>query len=303
MTKPHQKAPLCPNCGKTLKHDDNFCPNCGQANHDLRIPVKHLFMEALEGIIHFDSKSFRTIGLLLFKPGCLTNEFKAGKRMSYVPPIRLYIFLSFIFFLSLSLLSGKHHTGAVTRSTEADTTQTTLNISFYNINSAELRGLNDSQIDSLMQVRGIKQTGLNVYMARQVARLNGERRSEFNHRLFSGISYMMFVLMPIFAWLLYLLFRKRAEYYIDCLVFSVHYHAFAFLLFTFYLILGRLFDTELLILILPVIMGLYCYLGLRMVFRESWWRTVVKTFLAGILHSLAILACFLLMILVNIVLF
>jgi hypothetical protein len=114
---------------------------------------------------------------------------------------------------------------------------------------------------------------------------------------------MMFALMPIFALLLYLLFRKRAEYYIDCLVFSVHYHAFAFLLFTLYLILGYFVDISWLILILPLILGVYCYLGFRAVFQQSWLRTVLKTILIGLLYSAAIFVCLIVTIVVSVAMF
>lgn len=62
--------------------------------------------EFLEGIFHFDGKVFRTAGLLLFKPGELTRRFLAGQRVPYVPPIRLYVFISFVFFLLLGTVLG-----------------------------------------------------------------------------------------------------------------------------------------------------------------------------------------------------
>lgn len=307
MDDNRQRLSACPNCGSALKRDDNFCRHCGQENHDLRVPFRHLLLEALEGFIHFDSQSLRTVFTLLVKPGRLTNEFRAGKRKSYVPPVRLYIFLSFLFFLLLSLISGKHSSSsereAVAATSEEKPTQDNFDISFFNIDSKSLRGLNENQIDSLLQARGIKLSSFNKYMAGQVARLNGEGRREFGHRLLSGISYMMFVLMPIFAMFLYLFYRKRVDYYIDCLVFSVHYHSFAFLLFTIYLLLGRLIDIDWLLLVLPAILGLYCYLGLRAVFQQSWWRTLIKAILIGILHTLSIIGCFILTLLISIIIF
>ncbi|WP_162550114.1 DUF3667 domain-containing protein [Hymenobacter nivis] len=57
--------------------------------------------EFLEGIFHSDGKVFCTAGLLLFRPGELTRRFLAGQRVPYVPPIRLYVFISFVFFLLL----------------------------------------------------------------------------------------------------------------------------------------------------------------------------------------------------------
>jgi hypothetical protein len=93
----------CPNCGTSLHSSAKYCATCGQENHNLNVPLKHLLGELLESTLHFDMKSFKTIRALIFKPGFLTNEFNLGKRKSYVPPLRLYVFVSFTFFLVLNL--------------------------------------------------------------------------------------------------------------------------------------------------------------------------------------------------------
>lgn len=104
----HVKQSACANCAYPFQPEepDEFCPRCGQQNHDINLSVGHVLEEGLEGVFHFDSKVFRTLGLLLFKPGQLTRRFLAGQRVPYVPPIRLYVFISFLFFLVLSLQSN-----------------------------------------------------------------------------------------------------------------------------------------------------------------------------------------------------
>lgn len=99
----------CANCHYAFVPDEpaGFCPRCGQQNHDVNISFGHVAEEFLEGIFHFDGKVFRTAGLLLFKPGELTRRFLAGHRVPYVPPIRLYVFISFVFFLLLGFLGGR----------------------------------------------------------------------------------------------------------------------------------------------------------------------------------------------------
>ncbi|MBC6699841.1 DUF3667 domain-containing protein [Hymenobacter sp. BT190] len=86
-----------------------FCPRCGQQNHEVNISFDHLVEETLEGLFHFDGKVFRTAGLLLFRPGVLTRRFLEGRRVPYVPPVRLYVFLSFVFFLLLSSVTKPKH--------------------------------------------------------------------------------------------------------------------------------------------------------------------------------------------------
>ena len=98
------KQSACTNCQYAFvpEEPDEFCPRCGQQNHPVIIGFGHMVEEFLEGVFHFDGKVFRTAGLLLFKPGELTRRYLAGQRMPYVPPLRLYVFLSFVYFLLLS---------------------------------------------------------------------------------------------------------------------------------------------------------------------------------------------------------
>ena len=102
------RQPACTNCAYAFVpgEPDEFCPRCGQQNHPVIIGFGHMVEEFLEGVFHFDGKVFRTAGLLLFKPGELTRRYLAGQRMPYVPPLRLYVFLSFVYFLLLSVDTG-----------------------------------------------------------------------------------------------------------------------------------------------------------------------------------------------------
>ena len=108
MAHQHSKQPACANCHYVFVagEPDEFCPRCGQQNHEVNIGFGHVIEEFLEGVFHFDGKVFRTAGLLLFKPGQLTKRFFEGHRTPYVPPIRLYVFISFVFFALLALLRG-----------------------------------------------------------------------------------------------------------------------------------------------------------------------------------------------------
>src|SRR5271170_5732866 len=95
----------CLNCGAELT--GRFCANCSQAA-DVHVPsTRELMHEALEGVTHSDSRLWRTLFLLWFKPGKLTQEFIAGRRAAYLPPFRLYLVLSVIFFLGTSLVRSR----------------------------------------------------------------------------------------------------------------------------------------------------------------------------------------------------
>src|SRR5450432_3079086 len=104
----------CKNCGSVLL--GRFCSNCSQAA-DVHVPTTmELLHELLEGITHSDSRLWRTLTTLWFKPGKLTEEFVAGRRVAYLPPFRLYLILSIVFFLMLSFV---HASGELIKFDEA----------------------------------------------------------------------------------------------------------------------------------------------------------------------------------------
>ncbi|KAB7728740.1 DUF3667 domain-containing protein [Rudanella paleaurantiibacter] len=105
--KHHRKLEICPNCQRHLAHIDNFCPNCGQENHDLRLPFGHVVYEVVEGFTHFDGKLWVTLRDMFTRPGQVPLDFIEGRRQRHVPPIRLYIFVSFLSFLLINLSFNK----------------------------------------------------------------------------------------------------------------------------------------------------------------------------------------------------
>ena len=86
----------CLNCGAEVLH--KFCPACGQQNIDPTLSIKDLLHDVIHDLTHFDGKFFSTVKLLIKKPGFLTAEFIAGKRSSYLHPVRMYVFTSALFF-------------------------------------------------------------------------------------------------------------------------------------------------------------------------------------------------------------
>lgn len=99
---PIREDKTCLNCRHVV--EKRFCPNCGQENTDSRKTFHHLFVHFFEDLTHYENAFWKTIRHLLFKPGRLTKEYLSGKRLSYLAPVRLYIFISFVTFLTLGLL-------------------------------------------------------------------------------------------------------------------------------------------------------------------------------------------------------
>lgn len=96
----------CKNCGFSLSASFAFCPNCGQETKDRSQSIGEFFNHFLRDYFTFDSKIFKSVSPLLFRPGFLTKEYFIGHRVRYIPPLRLYIFISILFFLLLNLFSG-----------------------------------------------------------------------------------------------------------------------------------------------------------------------------------------------------
>jgi hypothetical protein len=93
----HNKT--CLNCGALV--EERFCTRCGQENLEPKETVGHLISHFFEDLTHFDGKFFVTVKDLVIRPGFLTREYVAGRRMTYLNPIRMYIFVSALFFLAL----------------------------------------------------------------------------------------------------------------------------------------------------------------------------------------------------------
>jgi len=101
----------CPNCEHPTSADQHYCSNCGQMQDDRTTSMKDFFHHFLGDYFTFDSKIFKSIQPLLFKPGFLTSEFIEGRRVRYITPLRLYIFISILFFLMLQWVAPEHDAG------------------------------------------------------------------------------------------------------------------------------------------------------------------------------------------------
>ncbi len=103
-----RKDKTCLNCRHVVEL--RYCPNCGQENTDSRKTFHHLFIHFFEDLTHYENAFWRTIRNLLFKPAALTKEYLSGKRLSYLAPVRLYIFISFLtFFLFTVIPDSEDH--------------------------------------------------------------------------------------------------------------------------------------------------------------------------------------------------
>ena len=318
------KLPTCPNCATDLSQGENFCPTCGQPNHDVNVTFSHVLEETLEGLFHFDSKVWITFRDLLLKPGKLTVDFLAGRRARFVPPIRLYVFVSLVFFFLLGREAshGDANRGpiiefgpnnppaAFTRTDslvasprgggggfifERDSAQSAqarkrgTRVSFDGVgdltstdlaNPALLARVSEGEpalLDSLIRARGGQPGFWKRLSYRQTARLSAKQEA-LGHQLVQNLSVGMFLLMPLFALLLKLFYRRSRPLYVQHLIFSVHLHSFFFVLFSFLLLVTMaLPKTRYVPTSLPLLaMMLYWLLALRRFSGQSLRRTLWK---------------------------
>ena len=98
---PPRPPVICRNCGHHVH--DKYCPRCGQHFADHNHGLWQFVAEFCEEFVRLDSKFFRTIVPLCIRPGFLTKEWVAGKRVRYITPLKLYLTLSALCFLMISL--------------------------------------------------------------------------------------------------------------------------------------------------------------------------------------------------------
>jgi len=100
---PDTRFATCANCGHG--NEGAFCSNCGQEHRELHHRLSEFVADAADALVHLDGKSVRTLIPLITKPGQLSVDYLAGKRASMVAPLRLYLYVSFFFFVLLGLSS------------------------------------------------------------------------------------------------------------------------------------------------------------------------------------------------------
>ena len=101
---PKYRGNKCLNCETPLEIADKFCHQCGQINSTKKLALSDFFQEFLASFISYDSRIWRTISGILFRPGKITLEYCGGKRVHYANPFRFFLTVSIVFFLLIQLI-------------------------------------------------------------------------------------------------------------------------------------------------------------------------------------------------------
>jgi uncharacterized protein DUF3667 len=273
----------CKNCDALLA--GRFCCNCSQAS-DVHVPTTmELMHELLEGITHSDSRLWRTLKTLWFKPGKLTAEFVAGRRVTYLPPFRLYLILSIVFFLLASFVHTKVELiefdqalkpGSPPAAAAAPAVKPISGCADINITTFSAHPTWNSRIKRACDA---------------IARDNGDNLA---HVALGVLPKAMFIFLPLIAFLNMLMYWRPRYRYAEQLLFFVHLHAFYFSVAILLLLIGEaagswpklqgiagFFET-----ILGWALPVYTVVGLRRVFRRSWPGTLFKAVVLFFVYSI-----------------
>jgi hypothetical protein len=223
---------------------------------------------------HYDSKFFRSLVPLFTKPGFLTKQYWEGKRVHYIHPLRLFFFITIVFIISTTYFYRRFGSELKKEFSYQDKVLPQLDTTYFAKTPGSkkifLRG-DSITIDS---VRHEINSG---------ARRMGKLQTGMDH-VFVNLKYVMFLLLPLYALVFKVLYRRQKHFYVDHLVYMMHLQCFA------YVILGLLFlipfITPISIFALRQIafftILIYIFISLHNLYHQKVWKTVLKSILATV---------------------
>ncbi len=225
-TEPPEPPPnLCRNCAAPLEGE--YCSRCGQREGRGDLHFSQAISELADDVVAWDSRLWRTLLALLFKPGYLTAEFIAGRRARYVAPFRLYLIISFILFL---VISGADRSASIIHeNSSGDVVLAPIVIGDPNaVNSSETEfGINIELSDenTPQWLQDLDQR------LEDNAHTIEQEPGDFLAEIIERLPQAMFFMLPLFALLLRFCYLFSPFHYLQHLVFALHYHSFVYFLY------------------------------------------------------------------------
>lgn len=271
----------CRNCGATTS--GNYCHMCGQETR-LHSPSFSEFMHEFIGhYVALEGRLWGTITRLLFRPGLLTNEYLAGRRKRYVEPLRLYLSLSIIFFAVLKLSDAPIAT-TNTQSQPAHA-QAPAPAEQRQPKLAPPKG----EDELFEQVLAREAPGIFQPFDRFFKMKDAERDAVLETGFYKYAPYAIFLLMPVFALWLKLLYAGSGKKYGEHLLFALHTNAFAFIMLGVFMFMPDGFLKFL----------TFCWVGgylpwaMQRVYRKGRWGTFWRWLLLAALHGASLVVAIL----------
>jgi hypothetical protein len=306
---------VCANCGARLT--GKYCSGCGQRHHDHPVhDFWHFFSEALEDLTHADSRLWQTLTSLLFRPGLLTREFLDGRRARYLPPVRLYLVVSVIFFIIVGLdarisksyvvlsYNGKsfHYQvipagnapgpgpGAGTHAPTAAAGAEPNGLVTLAPTPAARQQLCEQSGTFMAQHAGwFARFRPRVLESCQLALAQGGVE-HFNEVVEHNLERAMFLFLPLLALAMKPLYLRPPRHYIEHLLFFLHNHAFLFVVLGVSTLIKMStssgFLPDIVNTAITICIPVYFYLAMRRVYGQRRWLTLSKLAALGVVYFL-----------------
>jgi hypothetical protein len=287
---PPSESPDCLNCGNHLR--GQYCGQCGQRSRSRLISLWELISDAFGDLFELDSRLWQTVVPLLTRPGRLTRDYLKGRRARFMPPFRMYLVMSVIFFV-VAFFDPREELGLFFEpQTEAEIAAE----AEQDENDIVIFDDEDEEIDDEEGECNIGADGMDDLPPWLARRLTVERLTQVCERIVadSGKSLSakvidstptaLIVLLPLMALVLKALYPLSRRYYVEHLLFFVHFHAFVFLLLTIEILFARLAGllgapevvTVLTIVAMVVYILSYVFVAMRRVYEQGRFVTALK---------------------------
>ncbi len=328
----HQEKPYesCLNCGTRLR--GQYCGNCGQRAASRLISVWELLKDAFGDLFELDSRLWRTLIPLTIRPGQLTRDYLRGRRARYMPPFRMYLVLSIVFFL-IAFFDPRQELGflfvleappagveATHPANEIGDGRGDADIASAAVVEAGEEGSEptmgiavDERIKTQCDLDGLDEEDMPPWLKSRLTaarlqamcdRIVADDGRAFLNKLLDNVPVALFILLPVMALILKALYPLSKRFYVEHLLFVIHYHAFVFLILSLRVLVTRLgavaplpelpFDVVSLAMALYV--PVYLYKAQRHVYGQGRSLTLVKfsiltiAYFGGLLVMLGLVA-------------
>ena len=315
-----EASPNCLNCGARLR--GQYCGTCGQRSRSRLISLWELISDAFGDLFELDSRLWQTLVPLLIRPGRLTHDYLQGRRARYMPPFRMYLVLSLLFFVvaffdpnkELGLLFEPEPV-PVAEEEAADPPNAAEQVQEV-IDELNEQGIvidedpsehlqidengfrftfdeDDVGVDDECNVGASDLEELPGWLARRLTVERLQRVCErtrlddgegLKDNLVDNIPAALIILLPLMAFVLKALYPLSKRYYVEHLLFFVHFHAFFFLILTLQILFMRLtsrlgIPEEIAILTIVVTsfyIAIYLFVAMRRVYGQGRIITFLK---------------------------
>jgi len=269
----------CLNCGADL--GGPFCAACGQRSLPANPTVSELVRDAWQEMSGYDGRIVATFRGLMH-PGQLTRDYLQGRRAKYLPPVRLYLTVSLVYFL----------VAAAAPPVAARTSGEVTGPGGLRIGVSQSRN-GRAMVTKEDRAEILKELDSSPWFLRAMLKSLVEDPDGFRARLFTIMPRVFFGMLPVFAAIVAWLYRDRR--FPAALVYALHIHAFAFLIFTFAEI-AKFSGSQIVAAVIgvsaAVVFAVYTHRSLQVVFGGSWLQTLRKETAIGFAYALVSVPAF-----------